>query len=539
MKSIISEKRYFLLTIFFIYLFTSCYKDIIDDFKKDTVFKYDGTWAANIINTEANLSDFNLDMGEDAEFKIEDQDNILVLTYNTTKLYSLRGEHLFQASLATSSFNFTLPSPSTPLKSTKATYNYTINKDIELQLDGMIIDSILLKSGVFTLNLTSDLNHDYVITLKSDYILDENMQKLNMTKFSSTTTTTSNVSFAINAKDKYIILPHGKNAIPITFEIEVIQGSGPLNFPYHFNVTNTFPNIGFSWLHGQFVKKTEYLSQNLSMGFLEDNAILKCKAYSAKVYLDVKNNVGMPLSLDIDSVIIRNPIDNINIPLITINELLTAKYPIVRGEYATTIRTFDIENFLFDNRNSYILFRAEGILNNDGIDGNKYYITDTSRYRIHARIEVPLKIDLHDFAYLDTIAFNMDSLNVEELEYVIFRIQLENNFAFGIQSQVYFMDDKYNLIDSLFPSPLSIPKAIVNPDNDYRLVSSSNGSEKITITNQRLQKIATASNLLVRADAKVNKSDPYMIFYYNEQKLGIKLGMQAHIKAKFTPSKNE
>ena len=30
-----------------------------------------------------------------------------------------------------------------------------------------------------------------------------------------------------------------------------------------------------------------------------------------------------------------------------------------------------------------------------------------------------------------------------------------------------------------------------------------------------------------------------MIFYYNEQKLGIKLGMQAHVKTQFDTSKNK
>lgn len=536
MKTFGLFNRFFLLTISFVFICSSCYKDIIDDLKKDIAVKYDGTWAANIVNTEANLTDFNLETGEDADFKIENQDNILVLTYNTTKLYSLRGEHLFSASLATTSFNFTLPAPSSPIKSRKANYNYTISKDIELNLDGMIIDSILLKSGVFTLNFTSDLNHEYVITLKSDYILNENMQKLDMTKRS----TTPNVSFSINAKDKYVILPLGRNAIPITIEIEVIPGEGALNFPYHFNVTNTFPNMGFSWMHGQFIKKTEYLSKNLEMEFLRNNAILKCKAYPAKVHLDVRNNVGLPLSLDIDSVIICNPVENMYIPLITFNELLTAKYPIVRGEYATTTRTFDIDSFLFDNRNSFILFRATGILNNDGMDGNKYYITDTSRYRVHARIEFPLKINLHELSYFDTVAFSMDSLNVEELEYVIFRIQLENNFAFGIQSQVYFTNDNYAIIDSLFDAPLFIPKASVDPANDYHLIETSFGSEKVTVTNERLQKLAAAaSNIIIRADAKINKSDPYMIFYYNEQKLGIKLGMQAHVKTQFDTSKNK
>lgn len=511
-----------------IFFFSSCYQDLIDDFSKKTELDYDAKWAANIVNTEANLSDFNLEMGDDANFTIENVDNILVLTYNTTKLYSLRGDTMYHASLETSNFSFELPAPTGGVKNTKATYSYTIDKNIKLTLDGMILDSALFKSGILTINITSDLNHPYAITLKSDYILDENKQKLNMTKFP----TTPNVFFTIDIKNKYGIFPYGQNSIPVRFEIEITPDSDPLTFPYHFNVSNTLPNVTFSWLHGQSQTKTEHFSQALSMMFLEDDATLHCKAHSAKVHIDIRNNVGMPLSVDIDSVIVCNPLDNVYIPLITINELLTANYPIVKGEYATTTRSFDIEDFLYENRTSYIYFAGTGILNNNGIDGNKYFITDSSRYRIHTRVEVPLKIDLYNLSYFDTLTFSMDSINVNELESAIFRIQLENNFAFGIKSQVYFLDKTYKPIDSLFATPLALPKATVDPNDNYHVIQSSSDSKKITVTNERMQKIVKAAYIVIRADANVNKNDPYMIFYHNEQKLGIKLGVQAHVKAK-------
>ena len=94
------------------------------------------------------------------------------------------------------------------------------------------------------------------------------------------------------------------------------------------------------------------------------------------------------------------------------------------------------------------------------------------------------------------------------------------------------------MVDSLFSSPLILPKAIVDPNNNYHVIQSSSESKKITVTNERMQKIVGASYILIRADANVNKDDPYMIFYYNEQKLGIKLGVQAHIKAKIASSKS-
>ena len=516
----------FTIILSFIFLFSSCYKDIIEDFSKPVEVAYDANWVANIIHSDVKLSDFNFATDDESEFSIENQNNVLALVYNTTKLYSLRGDAVFQASLGTANFSFDLNNPSGISRNQKANYSYSINKDMKLNINGMILDSALLKSGILTINITSDLNLTYVITLKSDYILDVNKQKLNMTKYP----TSSDVSFTIDTKNKYIILPYGQNSIPITFEIEIIPGSSTPTFPYHFNVTNSFPNISFYWLQGQTEKKTEYLSSNMSMSFFTQNSILKCKAHSAKVNFEIKNNIGMPLSLDIDTLILYNPDDKYTVPLITVNELLTAKYPAVKGEFATTIRSFDINNFIFNNRNSYLQFRGTGIINNNGIDGNKYFITDSSRYYIYARIEVPLNIDLYNLSYFDTIPFTMDTINIDQLESATFRIQLENNFAFGIKSQIYFLNNAFQVIDSLFSTPLNISKATVDPKNDYHLVQSTISSQKINVTNQRLQKITKATYILIRADANVNKSDPYMIFYYDEQKLGIKLGVQAHIK---------
>ena len=522
--------RYFSLFILIIFLFSSCYKDLMEDFDKSVEVVYDGTWAASIVHTEVSLSDFSLTMDDESEVKIEDLDNVLVLTYNTTKLYSLRGEHLYHPDLETINFSFDItgPNPTGPSKIHKANYNYTFTENVKLDMGGMIVDSALMKSGTLVININSNINFPYALTLKSNYVLDENKQTLNMSKYPSS----GGTSFSIDLKDKEIIMPYGQNSIPLTFEIELIPGSSTVNCPYSFNANNSLSSCSFYWLHGQPITKEEYLSQNLMMQFIAEKSILKLKAHEAKINLEVRNNVGMPLSLRVDTLILCNDADNFYAPLINITELLTARYPAVKGEYATTYRTFDIENFTFDNKNTYIQFRGTGILNHNGIDGNKYFITDSSRYRIHARVEVPLKIDLHQFSYLDTIPFpfSMDSVNVEQLESALFRIHITNSFAFGIKNQIYFLNDTYQVVDSLFDKPLVLSKAIVDPENDYHLLQSITSSQDVTVTNQRLERITKAPYMLIKAEANVNKDDPYMIFYYDEQKLGIKVGVKAHIK---------
>ncbi|HOS15654.1 MAG TPA: hypothetical protein PKX15_01315 [Bacteroidales bacterium] len=521
-------KLFFLSSLtFFLFIFTSCIKDDLFDFSKVEV-DIDSKWAANIVNVEASLNDFDIKTDEDSEFSLENRDNLLVLLFNTTKIYSLRGDTMFRTSLATSNINLVLPSVSGQTKNTKATYNYSIDTSLELSINGMILDSALLKSGVLTMNIATDINHPYEITLKSNNILNSSMVPLSITKSS----TSSNVNFTIDIANTYIIFPNQQNIIPITFDVAITPQGGSLNFPYHIDINNSLPSLTFSWLHGQSQKKTEHFSKQLSMSFLENTASLRCMFKTAKINVEVKNNVGMPLSLTLDTLMLCNDIDKYYFDLQPYSNILAANYPKIKGEFATTKEEFDIQNFKYANSNTYIQFTALGILNNDGIDGNKYFITDSARYRIHARVEVPLNIDLYNLTYFDTIDFEMDSIDINVLDYAIFRIEMNNSFSFGLNTQAYFLNESNQIIDSLFTPSLNVGKASLDPNNEYRLLEPTSSVTKIKVENKRLQKIMQAKQILLKADATVNKNDPRVIFYYDEQKLKIKLGIQTQVKTK-------
>jgi len=240
----------------------------------------------------------------------------------------------------------------------------------------------------------------------------------------------------------------------------------------------------------------------------------------------------MPLSLTLDTLMLCNDIDKYYFDLQPYSNILAANYPKIKGEFATTKEEFDIQNFKYANSNTYIQFTALGILNNDGIDGNKYFITDSARYRIHARVEVPLNIDLYNLTYFDTIDFEMDSIDINVLDYAIFRIEMNNSFSFGLNTQAYFLNESNQIIDSLFTPSLNVGKASLDPNNEYRLLEPTSSVTKIKVENKRLQKIMQAKQILLKADATVNKNDPRVIFYYDEQKLKIKLGIQTQVKTK-------
>jgi len=126
----------------------------------------------------------------------------------------------------------------------------------------------------------------------------------------------------------------------------------------------------------------------------------------------------------------------------------------------------------------------------------------------------------------------MDSIDINVLDYAIFRIEMNNSFSFGLNTQAYFLNESNQIIDSLFTPSLNVGKASLDPNNEYRLLEPTSSVTKIKVENKRLQKIMQAKQILLKADATVNKNDPRVIFYYDEQKLKIKLGIQTQVKTK-------
>ena len=519
---------YFLGIFIFLFLFSSCLKDGAFDFT-NVELELDSKWAANILNIDVALNEFNIESDSNSEFLIENQDNVLALIYSTSQSFSVNSDSLYEITLATTNINFQLQAPSPIRKDTKIDYTYSIDKHITFDLDEMLLDSVRFKNGILNMDITTDINHPFTMTVKSDAIIDKNGNSLHLTQ----SNTSPNLSFTINFKDKVIKFPNDTNSIPITFEFTIIPEGGSLNFPYHININNSLPSIGFSWIQGQSKTQSEYLTEFVKMSFLEDKALLNFKANEAKLQLEIKNNIGVPLTLRVDTFSLYNAINNKYTPLVPHNEILQLNYPNVKGNYATTLHTFNLTDFYVDNRRTSLVLKAQTTINPNGIDGNKYFVLDSSAYSIKTRIEVPLNIDLYNLSYFDTVEFKMDSINVDELDYAIFRIEMKNYFSFGLKTQVYFLNDSYQIIDSLFTAALKVEKAILDPVNNYHVKQASTSSSKVTINMERLDEISKAGYLLIKADAVVNSSDPRMIFYSDEQKLGIRLGIQTHIKTRF------
>ena len=122
-------------------------------------------------------------------------------------------------------------------------------------------------------------------------------------------------------------------------------------------------------------------------------------------------------------------------------------------------------------------------------------------------------------------------VNINELGVCHFRIEMNNSFPLG-QYTSLFLNESNQIIDSLFTPSLNVGKASLDPNNEYRLIEPTSSVTKIKVENKRLQKIMKAKQIILKADATVNKNDPRVIFYYDEQKLKIKLGIQTQVKTK-------
>lgn len=77
--------------------------------------------------------------------------------------------------------------------------------------------------------------------------------------------------------------------------------------------------------------------------------------------------------------------------------------------------------------------------------------------------EIPLRINLNDIAYRDTISMNAIALpSLEKVENLTFRVLFENDLPIDMDMQIYFCDANHNITDSLFTNPYILQAAYGN-----------------------------------------------------------------------------
>ena len=133
-----------------------------------------------------------------------------------------------------------------------------------------------------------------------------------------------------------------------------------------------------------------------------------------------------------------------------------------------------------------------------------------------------------------TMEFSLSSIldNLDNLNRLLFRVNLYNGFPNDILAQAYFQDASLNTIDSMFQTgPLLAPPGIVLGSGET--IQPTHTRQDAIFDRGRLQSMANATRLLFRATILVTDLDTTLIPYYPNYQFDVRIGAMLDLSLEF------
>lgn len=133
-----------------------------------------------------------------------------------------------------------------------------------------------------------------------------------------------------------------------------------------------------------------------------------------------------------------------------------------------------------------------------------------------------------------TMPFDMAEINdfSEEIVRIMFRINVANGFPAEAFSQVYFLDENNNYIDSVYENgPLTFNPAKANDNGE--ITKKSKSQNDIVFTGDKIDELSTVKNLLIRGGINNLSLDTTLVDYYPNYSFDVQMGLQLELKLTF------
>jgi hypothetical protein len=517
-----TASRYLLLILLF-FIINSCLKEDFNVSKID-VKNYTPGLAFPLINANLDLNDIAAIDSSGWNLR-EDATKFMTLFYD--KSASFEADSFLKISsqqlLRNEVFNVdnSLPVGDSTFDSYASFLDFTSS-------DNDIFDLMLIKKGTITVKINSDLNMRGTMVFRlPDVTKAGNMLTRKFNYWGHDTVLNIDL-------DGYLItFSHIGNLNRLSTEYDVTAyNDGLPNFsPYFVNFDIKLENIKFSYVYGYFSSRNfdfiDQLKLSLFAGIESGDSYFE----NPKLHLDFTNSVGIPVNLNIQTLIahsgLKAPYD-INITGLP-NPISIASPP--------SPGTFVKVNYLLDKSNSNIKdainivpsafkYDVKGVTAPDAVHQN--FIFDTSKIKLDVEVEIPLYGRIKDYYLTDTFPFTLD--NMDLFESLTFNLLLANGFPMESSVQLYFLDENNNMLDSLFVLPRDNVRSALVDITTGKVTKAVSHLYTVVFDRKRLDKIINCKKMKVRASLNTSLLGQYSVKIYSNYAIDIKLSALAKLK---------
>ena len=244
-----------------------------------------------------------------------------------------------------------------------------------------------------------------------------------------------------------------------------------------------------------------------------------------RIAIEVENSFGFPIGVKLINVVAITSTGS-EVYLTTTEDNFEVNYPSLdeMGESKTTTFYFDKNNSnirdILNTRPTKLYYEIEGTLNPNDIN-ELGFVTDQSDLTSLVMLELPIYGTASGFT-IQTSA-DMDLQDIDLISDAEFKIITDNGMPIDVDLQLYFQDEKENIIDSLFYEPQRL-LAAASVDMSGNATNTSETTTFVEVSEERMLSIQNAKSTLINVAFSTSDNGNTSVRINSIQDVEIRMG---------------
>ena len=405
-------------------------------------------------------------------------------------------------------------------------------------------DSIQLKAGELVIDVISTIRHTGILEIRSNNIEINGqpyMQPILISDPSGSFTDQIIIDLAGNTLRLDNPDPD-TTFLDMSFDFYLVNSGADILAAEVVDIRQTLRNLEWQAFYGYTGTYDSMIvdRQTMDIDLLEGNFEGTIMLYDPQLHLNIMNSLGVIFEVELQEV--EGRFDDGSNLVINIDPndnpfIVDAPTLAQIGQSVSTEASIDRSN---SNINEIGTTDLRGLqysvhaLSNPGGERDNF-LQDTSKMTINVEAVIPMHLRIEDVVLTDTFEFDLSDddsdFGPENINSMYIQLDTENGLPIDLELQVYFVDSNWVRVDSLFDSTNRniLPSGVL--DTDGRVIYRTVSSTLITLTQQQIQNIWDADNLIISAyvETKDNTGTIRDVKFYSEYSLYFKLGAGAQI----------
>ena len=543
-----------LIPIAIIFLFHQCMREEYNFDKLDDEIEIEGGFLTPIAYGTLNLEDIISEF-DSSSYITSDPDGLLMITYEDS-LFSFVADDLLEIP-STDFIQYFIESDFTILPGFPG---WNPGDTLVLQESekfpfsfarGEKLDSMILDDGTLNLNLSSEFQHTGNIILFSNNLKRNNISYIDTIVIDdpsggfSTNSSSSLAGYTIYLNDS---VGSDSMFLEMGFRVELINSGAGINAGEEIEVNATIDNMDFDAIFG-YIGDYELLMQSgdLDLGFFENTLDGYIRFEDPQINFNLTNSYGVPAAVSISRFTgFKGDTDSVQMTFDSSLDTFGYAYPtltdyINNDIFKDTTISINGQNSNVSDFLAFLPSRLEyglsAISNPDGESGSYNFVTDDSQIDVDFEFILPLWFQADSFALEDTVTLDLADIDEDAdiVERVSFKLEIENGMPLDIDFQVYFVDENYNHVDSMFSenSQPVIGSAIID-ETTGDVVSPGSKTTLVEFTGDEITNLNTVRYGIIRAGLKTpsdSNDDLVSVKFYTDYTVDFEMSIGVDIKA--------